>query len=261
MLECKICDGVGLVRIQSQSGQWFSRPCECQGKQQEELRMIAAQIPPRFWGMSLEMYDINFPGADISQKNALAMARAFVKAYPFDTGGKGLIFMGSLGVGKTHLAIGVLEGLIRDRGVQGMFCSYGQLVNAIQRTFNSNGSITQADLIEPVLNAEVLVLDELGALRPTDFVLDNVALILGTRYDQRRSTIITTNYADFPAGQGRQTDIERAAKDPTLGDRIGDRMYSRIQEMCIKVEMNGQDARGTFKRARFAGDVRPREVP
>ena len=78
-----------------------------------------------------------------------------------------------------------------------------------------------------------------------------VALILNTRYNDKLTTIITTNYADLPAGGGGQSDAERAARDQTLGDRIGDRMRSRLAEMCIKVEMKGADFRQTVKRASF----------
>jgi len=79
-----------------------------------------------------------------------------------------------------------------------------------------------------------------------------VALILNTRYNNRQTTIITTNYPDMPAGGGAKTDVERAAREQTLGDRIGDRMRSRLAEMCIGVEMKGSDFRQSIKRASFA---------
>jgi DNA replication protein DnaC len=82
-------------------------------------------------------------------------------------------------------------------------------------------------------------------------VWDTVALILNTRYNDRQSTIITTNYADLAAAGGNQTDVERAAREQTLGDRIGDRMRSRLAEMCIRVRMSGKDCRMEIKRARF----------
>jgi DNA replication protein DnaC len=110
---------------------------------------------------------------------------------------------------------------------------------------------TELELLKPVFAAEVLVLDDLGAQKPNDWVWDTVALILNTRYNDKQSTIITTNYLDLPAGGGAKTDAERAARELTLGDRIGDRMRSRLAEMCVRVEMNGDDFRQTVKRARF----------
>ena len=111
--------------------------------------------------------------------------------------------------------------------------------------------MTEFDLLDPVLTTEVLVLDDLGAQKPTDWAWDNVALILNARYNNKLTTIVTTNYPDLPPGGGGLTDVERAARELTLGDRIGERMRSRLAEMCIRVEMTGKDFRQTVKRARF----------
>jgi DNA replication protein DnaC len=112
--------------------------------------------------------------------------------------------------------------------------------------------MTELELLRPVFTAEVLILDDLGAQKPNEWVWDTVALILNTRYNDKLSTIITTNYSDRLAGGGEKSDAERAAREPTLGDRIGDRMLSRLAEMCIRVEMSGKDFRKTeVKRARF----------
>jgi DNA replication protein DnaC len=85
-------------------------------------------------------------------------------------------------------------------------------------------------------------------------VWDTVALILNTRYSDKQSTIITTNYPDLPAGAGVKIDkngTKAASLEDTLGDRIGDRMRSRLAEMCVRIEMQGDDFRQTVKRARF----------
>ncbi len=251
MAVCPICDGVGLVRVKDAAGNWVSRPCECQAMEREMRRLTAARIPAGYWDCTLDGYDTAFPGADPSQAWALKTARAFVDAYPVDTGGKGLLFVGSLGVGKTHLAVGVLRRLIQERGVRGIFCDYGALLKEIQQSYNPRNSITEFDLLDPILTAEVLVLDDLGAQKPTDWVWDNVALILNTRYNNKLTTLVTTNYPDLPPGGGALTDAERAAREQTLGDRIGERMRSRLAEMCVRVDMTGKDFRQTVKRARF----------
>jgi DNA replication protein DnaC len=103
----------------------------------------------------------------------------------------------------------------------------------------------------PVFDAEVLVIDELGAAKPTDWVWDTVAHILNTRYNDKRTTIITTNYADQPPG-GVGNAANRAMREESLGDRIGERMRSRLAEMCVSVEMRGEDFRRKVKQARFA---------
>ncbi len=251
MAQCSICDGVGLVRVMNSEGKWVSRPCDCQQMEREERRLAAARIPARYRDCTLDAFDPSYPRADESLARALLTARKFVEAYPVDTAGKGLLFVGSAGLGKTHLAVGVLQRLVRERGARGLFCDYRELLKNIQNSYNPQVNITELELLKPVFAAEVLVLDDLGAQKPNEWVWDTVALILNTRYNDRLTTIITTNYPDLPAGGGSLTDAERAAREPTLGDRIGDRMRSRLAEMCMRVEMKGEDFRQTVKRARF----------
>lgn len=251
MAQCSICDGVGLVRVINSEGKWVSRPCECQQMEREERRLAAARIPARYRDCTLDAFDPSYPRADSSLAGALRTARKFVETYPVDTAGKGLIFVGAAGLGKTHLAVGVLQRLVRERGARGLFCDYRELLKNIQNSYNSQVNTTELELLKPVFAAEVLVLDDLGAQKPNEWVWDTVALILNTRYNDRLTTIITTNYPDLPAGGGSLTDAERAAREPTLGDRIGDRMRSRLAEMCMRVEMKGQDFRQTVKRASF----------
>jgi DNA replication protein DnaC len=251
MNKCTICDGIGLVPVVNAQGKWVSRPCECQAMEREERRLSATHVPERYRDCSLDAYEI-YHGADRSLAEALLTSRKFVEAYPVDTAGKGLLFTGSIGVGKTHLAVGVLQRLVRERGVKGLFCDYRELLKNIQNSYNSQVNTTELELLKPVFAAEVLVLDDLGAQKPNEWVWDTVALILNTRYNDKQTTIITTNYADQPVGSGAKNDAERAAREPTLGDRIGDRMRSRLAEMCIRVEMTGKDFRLTgVRRARF----------
>jgi DNA replication protein DnaC len=233
------------------AGKWISRACECQEMQREERRMAAARIPQRYRDCTLDAFDPSYPRADDSLGRALLTARKFVDAYPVDTAGRGLLFVGSAGLGKTHLAVGVLQRLVRERGVRGLFCDYRELLKNIQNSYNQQVNTTELELLKPVFAAEVLVLDDLGAQKPNEWVWDTVALILNTRYNDRQTTIITTNYADLPAGNGAKTDEQRAAREQTLGDRIGDRMRSRLAEMCIRVEVKGEDFRQSVKRARF----------
>jgi DNA replication protein DnaC len=111
------------------------------------------------------------------------------------------------------------------------------------------------EILRPICNAEVLVLDELGAAKPSEWVWDTVAQVLNSRYNDRRTTIITTNYANIaPLGvePGPNGQLRASMREETLGDRIGERMRSRLQEMCLVVEMQGEDFRQKIKRASFA---------
>jgi len=236
------------------AGNWVSRPCECQEAERERRRLAAAQIPTRYMGCTLDAFDPSYPGADPSLAWALRSARTFAESYPVDTAGRGLLFVGKPGLGKTHLAVGVLQRLVRERGAKGLFCDYRELLKSIQNSYNPQVQTTELELLQPVFAAEVLVLDDLGAQKPNEWVWDTVALILNTRYNDKQTTIITTNYPDLPAGAGfkaAEKGDKPAKNEDTLGDRIGDRMRSRLAEMCVRVEMIGEDFRQTVKRARF----------
>jgi DNA replication protein DnaC len=214
--------------------------------------VVQARIPERYAHCTLEDYIPSYDGNNGSLNAALLQARNFVKAYPFDTGGNGLLLTGSIGVGKTHLAVGMLQSLVAERGARGLFCDYRDLLKQVQNSYNKSVDVTELDVLRPVFEAEVLVLDELGANKPTEWVWDTVAHILNTRYNDRRTTIITTNYANLPPLGSELTAVRAAMREETLGDRIGERMRSRLQEMCVVVEMTGADFRQTVKRASFA---------
>ena len=101
----------------------------------------------------------------------------------------------------------------------------------------------------PEFEAEILALDELGAVKPTEWVWDTVSHILNSRYNNKRTTIITTNFSDQPAGA--VAGPRGAAREETLGDRIGERMRSRLHEMCRVVQMEGSDFRQRVQSANF----------
>jgi DNA replication protein DnaC len=163
-------------------------------------------------------------------------------------------------VGKTHLAVGIAKALIRDKGIECVFYDYADLLKEIQNSYNPTVQATELGLLRPVFEAEVLVLDDLGSVRPTEWRWDTVRLILNTRYNDSRTTIITTNFADEPAGKVADPDARvsqsfasarAAARDETLGDRIGERMRSRLHEMCRIVRMDGADFRQKMRSASF----------
>jgi DNA replication protein DnaC len=240
-----------MVLAVNAAGSRVARVCKCQQEVRREYRIAATRIPKRYQHCSLDSYETGFRGADSSMRQAHLTARRFVEAYPVETGGKGLLITGSIGVGKTHLAVGLLLALVEEKRAQALFYDYRELLKQIQHSYNPQVNSTELDVLKPVFDAEVLVLDELGAQKPTDWVWDTVALILNTRYNDKRTTIITTNYADLAPAGAAGSAAQRATREETLGDRIGERMRSRLAEMCVRIEMNGADFRQAAGRARF----------
>ncbi len=247
---CAICGGMGMRMVERADGSRAATDCVCRIARRAARMVEQARIPQRYAHCTLEDYETQFPSADRSLGRALMQARNFVKAYPLETEGKGLLLTGSIGVGKTHLAVGMLQALISDRGAKGLFVDYRDLLKQVQNSYNKSVSATELEVLAPVFEAEVLVLDELGASKPTDWVWDTVAHILNTRYNDRRTTIITTNYANLEPGVAA-SGPKAAVREETLGDRIGERMRSRLQEMCVAVEVHGADFRQGVARARF----------
>jgi DNA replication protein DnaC len=167
--------------------------------------------------------------------------------------GTGLLLIGKIGTGKTHLAVGIIKELVVRKGIPCLFYDYRELLKQIQNSYNDHVHATELDVLRPVFDAEVLALDELGAVKPTEWAWDTVSLILNTRYNHNRTTIITTNFEDqAAAGTIQSLSAARAAtREETLGDRIGERMRSRLHEMCRIIKLEGLDFRQKFRSANF----------
>jgi len=248
---CPICEGTGWKPVPSNSKDRRVTRCDCQLRARAQSLLAAARIPRRYEHCELTNYDTDFPGAHPSLQEAHFIAANFAsKCDP--RGDKGLLIIGKIGTGKTHLAVGILKELIQTRGIPCLFYDYRELLKEIQNSYNSTVQTTELDVLRPVFETDVLVLDELGAVKPTEWVWDTVSLILNTRYNDNRTTIITTNFDDGPSAKAEGVGgPRRAAREETLGDRVGDRMRSRLHEMCRIITLDGIDYRQKFRSASF----------
>jgi len=254
---CPLCAGSGWKSVPNAPEHGVTR-CDCQLRARSDSLVSAARIPKRYEHCELSEFTTDFPGADRSISLAHITAFRFVQEFD-PREGKGLLLVGGIGTGKTHLAVGILKELIATRGSACLFCDYRELLKQIQNSYNDSVQATELELLRPVFEAEVLALDELGAVKPSEWVWDTVSLILNTRYNDNRTTIITTNFPDEPAaGAAMASELSprgsafAATRRETLGDRIGERMRSRLHEMCRIVKMEGPDFRQKFKSASFA---------
>ena len=251
---CPICGGTGWQTIERGKEREAVR-CECRVKGRGERLLAAAHIPARYQDRELSMFDTE--GKRETLRRAKQVAEQFVEKYPLEK--RGLLFVGRPGVGKTHLAVAILKELMR-KGTPCRFFDYRELLKQIQHSYNPTVQMTEMELLQPVLDTEVVLLDELGAIRTSQWVWDTIAHILNNRYSDNKTTIITTNFEDKPDRALEEeergeyfTDAERAARGETLGDRIGGAMYSRLHEMCQRVQMEGPDYRRRYPVARVEG--------
>lgn len=245
---CAICGGSGWKQAGSNGERRVAR-CDCRLKARNDALLAAARIPKRYEHCEFSNFDYDGPHQAL-MPSRMAACR-FVEEYPMDR--TGLMFVGRIGVGKTHLAVSIAKALVLEKSTPCVFYDYRDLLKQIQNSYNASVQMTELQVLKPVFETEVLVLDELGAVKPTEWVWDTVSLILNTRYNENRTTIITTNFSDQPAAAfaGSLTPVRSAAREETLGDRIGERMRSRLHEMCRIVKMEGEDYRQTLRSASF----------
>ena len=241
---CPYCEGTGWKSVSNGSDRRVTR-CDCRLQARTQTLLAAARIPKRYEHCELSNFEFDGPHRALAPSRMAACK--FVEEYPLDN--TGLLLIGSIGVGKTHLAVGIIRELIVGKGIACLFYDYRELLKQIQNSYNDSVKATELDVLRPVFDTEVLVLDELGAVKPTEWVWDTVSLILNTRYNDNRTTIITTNFDDRPAGT--VAGPRGAAREETLGDRIGERMRSRLHEMCRIIKMEGEDFRQKFRSASF----------
>lgn len=229
--ECPKCYGTGMEVVVGKG----ACICACRKLRSQHGQFESVRLPKRYDGFHFG----NYNPQNESQRIALKSSMAFAMEYPAVD--RGLLLMGSVGVGKTHLAVSILKGLT-ERGFSCLFYEFGSLLKEIQDSYNANTQSSELGVLAPVLNADVLVLDELGASKPTDWVRDTMAHVINTRYNEKKFTIFTTNYLDE-----RPNDREE-----TLEDRIGVRVRSRLYEMCKTIMMDGKDYRKMFDRSMVA---------
>jgi len=244
-------------------------PCDCTVGDRTERVLAKSRVPERYRHCDFENYEAdneieNVPRAQLDAWNrSLAQAKLLVERFAseFPVGNEhGLLLMGPCGVGKTHLAVAALKEIVL-RGHSGLFYDYRELLKEIQDSYNAESQATEMGVLEPVLKAEILVLDDLGSSKPSLWALETVGHILNTRYNEKRVTLLTTNFLDSD-GAANATSLPPARvagmRAPTiedsLTDRVGKRIRSRLYEMCRTVEISAPDYRKEIRNiSRSAG--------
>ena len=241
MTACERCGGTGFT-IVAKDGREYAQPCGCRqlGARAGVDPLGACRIPPRYEHCTLGNFD---PGNN-SLRSALEKSMSYCQSYPYlgsADEGLGLLFSGDNGVGKTHLAVAVLRELVTGKSVRGQFWDFHELLREIKNSYNPETLTTELQVLEPVVDADLLLLDDLGAWKMTDWMNDTLFYILNSRYLAKRPTLITTNYQDADRESVLAADPMR--RKEFLVERIGQRLRSRLMEMCLVVKLQGPDHR------------------
>lgn len=239
---CPECRGTGWLRVSRDGADGVVR-CDCVKNSRFQRLLKNARIPRRYEHCELDIFEFVKGVTTSSIELAKIAADKFVDEYPMSPP-FGLLLIGPQGVGKTHLAVGIIKELMRCKGVGCLFRTFPELLKEIQNSYNPVSQSSELSLLAPVLDVEVLVLDELGAQNPSSWVRDTVSYVLNYRYNENKVTILTTNYVD----RDDPADTKGGIAD-TLTERIGERMRSRLFEMCKTIKMNGKDFRKEVKGA------------
>jgi DNA replication protein DnaC len=239
-------------------------PCDCTTGDRTERALQRARVPERYRHCDFENYETDNEIENVTREQLAAWNRSLTQAKmlvqrfasEFPVGSEhGLLLMGPCGVGKTHLAVSAMKTIVL-RGHSGLFYDYRELLKAIQDSYNPENQATEMSVLEPVLKTEILVLDDVGSSKPSLWALETVGHILNTRYNDKRVTLLTTNFLDsdtVPGGPASQSPRVAGMRAPTVEDslteRVGKRIRSRLYEMCRTLEMNAPDYRKEIRHA------------
>jgi DNA replication protein DnaC len=228
-MSCPLCDGTGWKPVEIDGARRVER-CDCWRDDARRRRLGTANIYKRYQHCTLA----NFDAYNDPLKRAVTRAQRVIDSFPAgESSDRGLLLAGMPGVGKTHLAVAILKACIFDRGAHGLFYTTSDLMALLRSTYTGEEKATESQMLRAIAAADVLVLDELGRERSTEWRDEMLHLIVNTRYSERRLTIFTTNF-----------EIGSDMTDPdSLQCRVGFRVYSRLREMCEFIHLEAGDYR------------------
>jgi DNA replication protein DnaC len=228
---CPDCNGTGWKIVEREEVSGAVR-CGCAATERASRLFDDAGIPVLYEHASFDSFS---PRKELM--NVFTMVRGFVREFP-NSSRPGLLLMGDPGTGKTHLAVAALRAILA-KGFEGMFVDYQNLLDRIRSGFDPGSQTTDKEAYRVAMEKEVLLLDDLGAHRVTDWVEDTVTSIITARCNNRKPLIATTNLIDPEAGYVTYEGAGSGKVDhrTTLAERVGPRARSRLFEMCRVIRM------------------------
>jgi DNA replication protein DnaC len=236
---CPKCNGTGFIIVEGANVSG-AKPCDCRFTGRAVRMEERSQIPPLYRNTSFENFSVPGPDNPIARRdltNILLAVKNYVRDFPNESR-PGLLLIGEPGTGKTHLAVAALRKIL-EKGFECLFCDYQTLLNNIKSGYDAASDTSNREAYRNALDAEVLLLDDLGAHRVTKWVEDTVTSIITHRCNHRKALIATSNLPDADAGSAvlQKSAMGAVEYRETLADRVGARARSRLFEMCTVVRM------------------------
>lgn len=227
-----VCDGSGWIL----GPEDVARPCECRGQRlsRGRSRGVSSVIPARYRGVSFDRPPVSDMERDLQTKAAVAEVRAFVGELDERLAeGRGLWLFGATGTGKTTLAMLISKAAL-EAGKTVAIYSLPRLLARIRQTYDAEpGGDSYTTFFERLTSVDLLHIDDLGAEKRSDWVLEQLYALVNERYEAQRSMLITTNL-----------------EHEELEEQIGPRTVSRLTQICDEVEVFGDDRRyGSYRPA------------
>ena len=240
--ECNRCGGSGTVFLENERGYRYLERCGLCGMVRLKIRRYNnAKIPSKFAGV-LQSDDID--PRDPSQYDAMTYVKSFVDKYPEK---KGFLLMGGPGLAKTRLAVGAIAELTLQKAVECVFTDFFFLLADLRKAYSEG--IPENEIIGPLINAEILVIDEMGKGKSSEWEQNILDQLISKRYNFSKKTLVTTNYVareSLPTTNyvARESLPKKSrSKTEILEDRVGERIASRLYEMCTPLFIEGSDYR------------------